>query len=198
MSSLTENEIEENWSKFEGELEKLDASGLPSFLGLFGQRLAECPASAAADLHNSFVGGLLDHSLRVLRNARRVMKFSPQICSEVSASDITLAALLHDVGKVGSKTEEKFILNTDNYKLQRGWNYQYNPKCPQLPSGTASIALLMESGVTLPASVVEAILQLEPSGKTSDNYYKLSPLSFILQTAKITAILEEKASKDAP
>lgn len=198
--SLSEEVIEQNQQKFETELlgkpldqlEEGEGSPLSEFLKRFEQRLAECPASASTDLHNCVVGGLVDHSLRVLRNARRVVKFSPQICQGLDPKAVTLACLLHDIGKLGTTTEERFVLNVDSYKQRRGWLYQYNPVCPVMPIPFASLALLMEHGILLPAEVIRAFAEIESIQK-SGHLYELSPLAFVLQTAKITAVMEEKA-----
>jgi Uma2 family endonuclease len=73
---LTAEEITENFNQFRDLLSKIGdrSESALKLVDHFGERLALCPASSKRSYHNSFAGGLVDHSLRVCKNAVVMMK----------------------------------------------------------------------------------------------------------------------------
>jgi hypothetical protein len=74
--TLTPEEIAANFDKFRSLCEKLgDRSETAlKMVDSLGEQLALCPASSRKDYHNCMVGGLVEHSLRVLSNAMKLVK----------------------------------------------------------------------------------------------------------------------------
>ena len=60
----------------------------------FTQRFIQAPA--AKTLHHACLGGLLEHTLQLVRNADRMLGFYPQLDRDI----VLLGAFLHDSGKV--------------------------------------------------------------------------------------------------
>ena len=97
--TMTPEEIEGNWTRFLGLLEKLGDRTAPvmALIGELDERICLAPASRRTAYHSCFPGGLVEHSLRVLGNAFRLCKtFGWQI----SRDSLILVCLMHDLGKV--------------------------------------------------------------------------------------------------
>ncbi len=73
-------------------------------------RFARSPA--ARDLHHSFLGGLLEHTLSVTRMAAAFAA-----TAEVNRDLLVLGAMLHDIGKIEELTAKFSIEYTDRGKL---------------------------------------------------------------------------------
>lgn len=81
---------------------------------IFHEKFLEkfCKTPAALFYHHSYLGGLMEHTLGVIKNAREISRLYTGINEEL----VTVGALLHDVGKVDA--------------------YIYDPKFKCSPRGT--------------------------------------------------------------
>ena len=117
MVTLTTDQIVERYKELmemvETHLEGETLEGVKSIISHFENRLMEAPASGRLDYHNCFVGGFLDHTVRVATTALKVKKQFEDLGVEVQHpdSDVFLAAMFHDWGKLGD-------LDTPYYKEQ--------------------------------------------------------------------------------
>lgn len=68
------------------------------------------PASTASSKHSAKEGGLLEHSLNVYDAAIALIS-SNMYSSKINLADLTIAALLHDLGKAGSFGMEYYVPN---------------------------------------------------------------------------------------
>ena len=113
----------------------------------------ESPASSKH--HLSYPGGLLEHSLNVWEQAKKLA--AVEICPDVKSSSITIAALLHDVCKAGIYVVEK--RNRKNDKGQWEQYDYYTPKYDRDPlgHGEKSAMMLMKWGLELTEDEILAI-----------------------------------------
>jgi hypothetical protein len=124
--SLNPEEITANFEKYRSFLEKLgDRSGPAlALVDHLGERLALCPASSKKDYHQAFPGGLVDHSLRVLSNALKLVK---AFGWDISKDSLIIGCLFHDLGKCGDESADYYLPQTDSWRVQKlGENYTYN------------------------------------------------------------------------
>ena len=70
-------------------------------------------APAASNLHHAFIGGLLEHTLALLRLAKAVCPLYPQINEDV----VLMGLLLHDLGKTVELTWEQGFGYSDDGQL---------------------------------------------------------------------------------
>ncbi|MFB3890539.1 MAG: 3'-5' exoribonuclease YhaM family protein [Phycisphaerae bacterium] len=70
-------------------------------------------APAAMSLHHPFIGGLLEHTLSVLRAARAVLPLYPS----VNADLVLMGVFLHDIGKAAELTAGTSMTYTDRGQL---------------------------------------------------------------------------------
>lgn len=83
---------------------------------LFGnERFREqfCTAPAAAQIHQAYVGGLLEHTLNVLRNALQL----GQTYGPYDRDLLVTGGLLHDIGKIREYSWRRAITYTDEGRL---------------------------------------------------------------------------------
>ena len=106
--SLTAEEISINWSKLL-EIIETEFSGdrrekLLNLYNKYEDRMSIAPASSVDHYHNAFIGGYVDHVLRVIRNAKEVYKLWTTSGADMSGytkEELIFVALNHDLGKIG-------------------------------------------------------------------------------------------------
>lgn len=82
------------------------------------------PASANIERHQCWEGGLAEHSLRVLWNARKLAAAVGLVLSPQVNDSITICALFHDLGK--SNDYYTPLGEKDQWKMKRGDRYNYH------------------------------------------------------------------------
>ena len=110
IKELTPEKIFENWNKCLTLCDTLGDRAEPvrKMLEHFDERFWSAPASTRTDRHSCYPGGLVQHTLNVIKNAFLVSKnFFPD--SNVSRESIVLVALLHDLGKCGNEKEDFYV-----------------------------------------------------------------------------------------
>jgi hypothetical protein len=148
--SLSEEQIIQNWEKYRGLLLQTGehrAKEVEALLDHFGDRLVMAPASSRTEYHNCFVGGLVDHSLRVLKNCTRLMKVTPELYKDLPEESVVFAALFHDLGKVGDLDNERYVPQTNDYYRGKGNLYEMNFDMPYSTVSHMSVFLLQHFGV---------------------------------------------------
>lgn len=193
---LSEEQIVANWEKFSGLLLQTGEhrqEQLQALLDHLGDRLVMCPASSKKDYHNCFVGGLVDHSLRVLKNCTRLMKVSPDVFGSISEESIVFAALLHDLGKVGDLDNDRYLPQTSDYYKSKGNLFEHNHAV--VPKNVhASLFLLQHFGVKMTYDEFEAILLNDGSVTDDGREYcmKETALTLLIQQADRLSCEQEK------
>lgn len=158
---LTAEEVESNWElflKFSEKIGKFRSRDVlvKKMLDKYESRLVTCPASSRLSHHNAFTGGLVDHSLRVLKFALQLKKI---IDIDSSDESIILTALFHDLGKIGDDTEDYYIQNDSAWHVEhQGAIYKYNEKLKFMPIAQRSLYLLQLNGIILTKDEFIAIL----------------------------------------
>jgi len=159
-----------------------------------GDRLFEAPASANLSYHNCCVGGLAEHSLRVYKNLRTLVKEFGED-EGISHDSIVLVALFHDLGKVGS-IDDPYFIDQDNdwYRDNRGEPYKINPKLEFLGGAQRSLRILGQFDVPTTEAEYKAILvhdgQYIPENKPYG--HKEGKLGLLLHQADMIACTVEK------
>ena len=87
----------------------------------FGDRMENAPASGRPNYHNCFRGGWLDHTLRVIETSLDMKNQFIKLGVKVDSSDseVVLAALFHDLGKLGDLNESYYITQTDEWRRNK-------------------------------------------------------------------------------
>jgi hypothetical protein len=123
---LTAEQITENFEKYRGFMEKLGDRAEPALalVDHLGERLVLCPASSRKDYHHAIPGGLVDHSLRVLSNALKLVK---AFGWDLPKDSLIIGCLLHDLGKVGDHEKDYYVpQDSDWHREKIGEMYKHN------------------------------------------------------------------------
>lgn len=194
--SITPEEIKANWEKFRALCSKLGdrTESINKLLDTMEERIALCPASGRLEFHNAFPGGLVEHSLRVLNNAYKLMKVFEH---PVNKESLIIGCLFHDFGKVGDETEPYYIEQTSSWHQDKlGEMYKHNEKLQYMTVGQRGVYMMQRFGVRLEADEYLAILLNDGWVLPENKAYCLKEpqLVTIVQTADYFATKVEKAA----
>jgi len=141
----------------EDQLQKINILKL---LKYFEDRFIDAPASSRPTHHNCFVGGLLDHTLRVIDTALKMKKMFEFLGVTVKASDndVVMGAMFHDLGKIGDLNEPYYIIQTDEWRRKKlnEW-YTFNTKLEPLSVTDRALWLLQHFDIKLSQEVWKSI-----------------------------------------
>lgn len=110
------------------------------------------PASGKPSYHNAFVGGYVDHVLRVLELSIKTKKFWEASGAEINFTDeeLAFAAINHDLGKVGDTGIAGYIPQTDKWRKDKLQEFFTNNKeLPFMLMQDRSLYLLQKYGIKM-------------------------------------------------
>ena len=151
------------------------------------------PASSREDFHGAFPGGLCDHSLRVVRNLR---KLAETLAPDRFLSErLDLLGLIHDLGKVGDGKRPLYVPNPNDWGRKRGFIYEINRDIPHMPISDRTIWLLQRHGVKFSAEEWLAVRLSDGQYEESNRRYAMREpdLALLLHFADRWACAEEKS-----
>lgn len=184
--SLIKEKIVANATKyFElAEKHKFATPELQEFLGL---EFVGAPASTYKHLHNAFEGGLIDHTLRVMKHAYFINKNN--LIDELKLTDASLfkVVLLHSIGK--AKLYEK---ETDGWWISnRGRMFNFKEGYASMNVGERSVYYALQCGITLTDDECAAIVNYDKLDDNGAEWHN-SVVGDVLKMAIRLAIMEEK------
>lgn len=170
-----ETVIKEQYERFMGIIQKDDRSDdLEKMYDDFGNQLVEAPASPFRHWHNAFLGGYLDHVLRVHDVAIQQAKLFKEIGGELdfTAQELRFAALHHDLGKLGEPDKPYYLEEDSDWHRQNlGRMYKFN-EIQYMSVTDRALYLLQSYGIEVTQSEFLAI-------KLSDGLYDESNKSYL-------------------
>ena len=161
-------------------------------------RLFTAPASPAvnyAGAHNSMPTGFAEHTLRVIKHfSKLVNEHKEHILHEFTQDDVVIAAMFHDMGKIGDNDHSYYLEQDSDWHRDRGMFYKINPEIEYLPIPNRSLYMLQHYGVKLPVHVYKAILVHDgPADEANRSYTcKEGMFPLLLQQADMIAATIEK------
>ncbi len=178
------DQVRSNWETYESLCGKAARHGMDDLLSTLGERLAVCPASPRQSQPGPYPGGLVEHSLRVTSNMR---KLATAYETDIDVKSILTVGLLHDLGKVGD-LENDFYVEQDSawHQEKLGQFYKYNEDLSKMSITHQTLFLLQHFGVTLTRDEWIAI-QLSGGSHFEENRFYVGSeptLALILQQAK--------------
>jgi hypothetical protein len=194
---LTAEEITENFNQFRDLLSKIGdrSESALKLVDHFGERLALCPASSKRSYHNSFAGGLVDHSLRVCKNAVVMMKSYCEQSEWKSMKDsVILTSLFHDIGKAGDLTNDYYVPAEEWRRQKLGEDYAVNENLKYMLVPHRSLWLCQHFNVTLSQEEYLAILLNDGMYEDANKKYSMKEpkLATIVHLSDLIATKQEK------
>jgi hypothetical protein len=162
---FTENDLLNNWNEFisiiETNIEEPRKSALITMYGDFQSDLMFAPAASNENYHNCFVGGYIDHVIRVVKCSEKLYDAWGEMGASLEGftkEELIFSAINHDLGKAGAPKEPYYIPNpSDWHRKNQGKLYKTNPNNPFTMVPDLSIWLLQEYGVKLSWNEYQAI-----------------------------------------
>ena len=150
---LSETEIQENWEKlidfiettFEGERK----DKLLELYNSMADRLAVAPASGRVYFHSAFIGGYVYHVLNVIDIAKKMSFLWNSLSKQqtYTEEELLFTALNHDLGKVGDLDNDYYRLETEDWKLKRGIQFEVGENLQFMKVQDRSLYLLQHFGI---------------------------------------------------
>ena len=168
---LTAEQIKSNYDVLLNGIEKyVTGERKQQFLDFYNkldERIALLPASHKKAYHNCFPGGYVDHVIRVITAAFKVHKVWQEMGTKdtYTEEELFVAALNHDLGKIGSLEHVSVVPSTDEWRKKNlGEMYTFNTANEYMTVPDRSLFLLQQAGIELTTNEWIAI-------KTHDGLY---------------------------
>lgn len=170
---------------------KLQTQVKKMFDGPMGEQFLSAPASTRKSFHYAFPGGLLAHSLTVVRHA--VVLAETLAPGRWPAWKVMLCALFHDFGKAGSAGKPYYVQNTERWKRERGEYYDVSQD-EWMTTTAKGLFTLQQQGVEIDAETYLAISLADGMGPVENKPYSFRepPLALITHWADHWATVMEK------
>jgi hypothetical protein len=150
------------------------------------EKVCTAPASSHSERHNCWPGGYIDHVIRVVNCALKLYETWESLGANTKTytkEELVFAAINHDLGKVGSKTEDYYIPNDSDWHVKRGQIYKINGKLNFMKVPERSIFTLQEYGIAFSENEFLAIkLHDGLYGKGNESYFMPGQSDFALKT----------------
>lgn len=155
--NLTPDQLQENFNKLIVYIEQhITGERKEKLLKLYNDhadRIATMPASGNENYHNCFIGGYVDHILRVIDIAldiSSVWSKHNSVPQDFTTEELVFAALNHDLGKIGTEQAEQYIHNDSEWhRKNQGKIYKNNPANAFMLVPDRSLKLLADRGITV-------------------------------------------------
>ena len=114
-------------------------------------RIATAPASMKKQYHNAYPGGYVAHVLNVIKAAEKVYKVWEEMGAEFNftIAELRFAALNHDLGKIGTKTDEYYIPCQEEWMRKKGQEYVMNPNIQYMKVAERSSMILQQNQISV-------------------------------------------------
>lgn len=114
--------------------------------GPMGEQFMTSPASTRRAHHYAFPGGLVAHSLNVVKYAVKLAEtLAP---GRWTKPQLMFCALFHDLGKAGSPGKPYYVQTAEDWKRKRGEYYDISNE-EYMPNAEKSLFVLQLHGVTV-------------------------------------------------
>jgi hypothetical protein len=182
---MSTDNLESNYNVFRKLTQKCGSrsDALLKLVDDLGERLVICPGHDRREKSTAKPGGLIEHSLNVVKTMRALESSST---FGVDPESMLIVGLFHDIGRVGDTTSDYYLTQTSDWHRDKaGILYVYNPELPKMPHSHRSLALLQSAGVTLTTDEWIAISTAQGPALDENKFYNggETPLTMLTQTA---------------
>ena len=162
---INQEQMDNNWTELMSIIDKhFEGEQKENILKLhsdFEDEYKTAPASGRPNYHNCFKGGYLDHILHVIKNSLMIKKQYEHNGVKLihSDSDVVLAAMFHDLGKLGDGTQPYYKYQTDDWRRKKlnEW-YTHNKDLDYMTVHDRALWILAKYHVDVNPHVYKAIL----------------------------------------
>jgi hypothetical protein len=173
--NLTAEQIQSNWEVFLNNIETYITGDrkdkLLAFYKKYEDRVILMPAAHKKEYHSAFPGGYVDHVNRVVKASLSISSVWKEFGCDMTTftqEELIFSAINHDLGKMGSDTEEAYIPQTDQWRKDKlGEDYMFNKSLPFASVPDRGLFLLQQHDIKYTFNEMTAI-------QTHDGLYDLA------------------------
>ena len=147
-----------------------------------GQEFIAAPASSMADYHNAFEGGLIDHLLKVAKNAVNVNNTLPEN-KRVNQDSLIKVCFLHQIGK----TNLYKPCTSEWHRKNQGKMYEFNENLVSMRVSERSLYYAMSHGIKFTEEEFSVIMSYDKTDDKMSEYHN-SMLGILLKIGNTLAI----------
>jgi len=202
---ISEDAIMNNWKTFRRLCSKTGdrSDAITAMVDELEDRAALAPASSKGSYHAAYPGGLVDHSLRVLKNARKMHEMFKDFYGDIPLESVIVACLFHDWGKIGDVGEDPandYYIAQDNAWRRDNLDemYKINWDLTYFKNSARAMYILQYYDIKLTeAEWLSIYLNDGPMEEKNRPYAMKEPrLATLVQQADYLAACMEKAAAD--
>lgn len=174
------------WDIFDEYIEREGAQELKAWL--LSTDLETAPASTR--FHESYQGGLMEHSVNVFNEFIRLLKAYPEL--KVTAETAAIITLLHDVCKLGAYKVEYRNRKNEYGQWERYQAYTFNEDFCFGGHGSKSVYLIQKHMKLTDAEAVAINFHMgvENGNWAVNDAFRAYPLAFLLHTADMASTIK--------
>jgi hypothetical protein len=179
-------DVEKQWEELMGYIDTYVAPDRKDTMKLMYDNLSEkvltAPASGNSNYHNCFPGGYIDHVNRVVRCAIKLHDIwieDGAIVGDYTRNELVFAAINHDLGKVGTDTEDYYIPNDSKWHVERGQIYKINTNLTFMKVPDRSLFILQRYNIPVSETEYLAI-------KLHDGMYAKGNESYLMTNSEMS------------
>ena len=155
---LTEEQLLDNWNLLIAEIEETQTGERKQkLINLYEKLQPEmmmAPASGFEHFHNCFIGGYVDHVIRVVQCARKLYltwKDMGLAADDFTHEELMFVAINHDLGKIGDMDNPLYVPNESEWhRKNQGKIYNYNSEIKTyMGVPDRSLWILNQSGIQM-------------------------------------------------
>jgi len=155
MKQLTEQKLIDNVAKFYDLINKYlpDNSRTKKLIKFYEGievTLTTSPASTKIHHHNCFIGGYVDHVIRVTEAALVMDKVWDKFgaAKNHTTEELVFSAINHDLGKLGTNSDPYYLPQPSEWhQKNQGKYFTYNPKVTHMKIADRSLFYLQQAGI---------------------------------------------------
>lgn len=166
-------------------------SGLLALVDRVEETLIIAPASTRTEYHGAFPGGLVDHSIKVLKTMGALNRTYE---ANLTTESLIVTGLFHDIGKCGTVERPYYLPKNSDWHIKQGIMYEINPDLVNMPVSLRSLYLLQSFNVNLTADEHYAISSIKDRSRTIEENVMVQNepfLAVVLQQAIRATSLKE-------
>ena len=185
----------DNKERFMALCEKIERPGIDEFLYWLVQKTDFFTAPASTRFHGSYAGGLLEHSLNVYDELKRLLAAYPEI--EVTEDTVMIASLFHDVCKVNFYATEKRNRKNESGQWESYDAYTIQEKFCFGGHGSKSVYLIQHFMKLEPVEAVAINCHMGAwdGNKDVSSAYEAFPFAWLLHVADEAATYIKEAKE---
>ena len=162
---INQEQMDKNWDELhhiiDTHFEGIQKENILKLHSDFEDEYKTAPASGRPNYHNCFKGGYLDHVLHVIKNSLMIKRQYESNGVKVihPDCDVVMAAMFHDLGKLGDGTQPYYKYQTDDWRRKKlnEW-YTHNKDLDYMTVHDRALWILAKYHVDVNPHVYKAIL----------------------------------------